>query len=345
MRKFVITFLIFPFGVVFSQNVQNEIIYTIVEGHTIVTNENRFALGCGPTDFCIVTKWKGEFYAVHNGTKTGPFADMQEAFKKCQSVEGEYNEFESRVLQENIWETNVISYDDNSKVILKQGAKQFGPFDMLQMVWLSPDKKNFYACCTLNNENYFVSSLYGVVKLNGYVSVAHKSACGNNSLVVVSTGKDLMQELMNANLSEMTDEELQQYLEQINQAAETESNPDYFIVTADNKVFGPYTEQLMEGPMYSVSAKTNWHMVYDKKLIVNGVQVVDFGDEYVNPSQIWVSSDGKQIAWSTWDKLVFHNGKSYDYPLHINYCVENGKYWLVWIAFDGKSFIKYKCDF
>jgi len=345
MRKIAIAFLIFPIGVVFSQNVKTEVIYTLEEGHTIVTNENRFALGCAATDFCLVTKWKGEFYAIHNGKKTGPFADMHQAFAVCKGIETTHIEFESRVFQEDVTQSKIIAYNDDSKVILKHSGKQYGPFDMLLMFWLSPDKSNFYAVCSLNKENYFVSSLYGSVKLSGYVTLAHKSSCGSNSLVVVNTGTNIMMDLMNADLSEMNEEQLQQYFEQIIKNAETESNPEVFVVTADNKVFGPYSEQLMDGPVYSVSGKSNWHMVYEKKLIVNGVQVVDFGEQYVNASQIWVSSDGKQIAWSTWDKLVFNNGKSYDYPLHINYCLENGKYKLVWIGFDGKSFIKYKCDF
>lgn len=345
MIRISVTLLLFPYWMLCAQNVQKEIVYTIEEGHEIVTNENRFALGCGSTDFCLVTKWKDEFYAIHNGKKSGPYADMHLAFSMCRSVEGSYIGFESRVFQEDGVQSQFVVYDDDAKVTLRKGSTKYGPFDMLQMFWMSPDKNNFYAVCLLNNETYFVSSLYGSVKLNGYVTQAHKSACGSNSLVVVSTGKNMMQEIMNADLSEMSEEQLQGYFEQLIQTATEESNPNVFVVTADNKTFGPYAEQMMDGPQYGVSSKTNWYMVYDKKLIVNGIQMVDLEEQYVNSSQIWISTDGKQIAWATWDKLVFMNGNSYEYPLHIHYCLEGNKYKLVWICFDGKSFIKYKCDF
>jgi hypothetical protein len=126
---------------------------------------------------------------------------------------------------------------------------------------------------------------------------------------------------------------------------QNQSDPEVFIYTSDGSTFGPFQEYIMNGPRYSISGLKNWHMVSEQKLYINGQQKHVFVDEWPDSDDIWVSSDGNTFAWLTWNSLRFSDGKSYDYPLHVDYCWVNDHYQIIWICLEENSFVRYSRDF
>ncbi len=341
---FIITFFV-SIQLIAQQEVKTETLLTIGNNETVITSESRFVVSCKLKTSCVVTKDndKNTFYVYQNGSKIGTFSSLNEAFSKCNApVElssggSIYNSTDGYVFNEYL----VI---DNEQYSIKFNNKVYGPYQQVTNFLVSEDKQIFYALVRLSDLSQAIVSNYSkLVKIKDNISSFRISPTGKSCMVTTISGVDMATELLKlANLN-LPDEEYQKRVTKIMEDAMKQAqNPSISIFLSNGSVFGPYDKETVKSnnPEFCKTGGDNWMIIIDNKLLINGKPVLDFKDIWVSLDDVWISADGSSYVYKTYDKLVFSDGKIFEYPLVLEYCKEDNG--LVWMILENKSkFVKY----
>lgn len=329
---------------------QRTTIFTAPAGHKIVTHESSFFLSCDETTLCIVTEAPdGRFYSNYKGVMSGPFTEMREAYIKCDEIEmpnSGNNSSYANTMQIGTHD-KFISIDDNGLMNIVFKGKNYGPYELIYSLKISADNTTFFALVkNKDNLTALISNNGNEVVVGGGVIQEHYSQDGTYCMIITNSQNLAMEALMTTDMSEMTPEEQQAFFDKINQIGS--QKPEITLYFSDGTKFGPYSDSQANSSnaIFSTTGGKNWHMVYDHKLFINGIFRHDFGqEEWISAYEVWVSSDGKNFAWKTYEKIYFSNGRSYDFPLLVGSCIQNGINQLHWVSLENNTFIKHTVPF
>lgn len=349
MKKtmFILSLLSLSMGLWAQQEVKREVLLTIPGNETMVTGESRFVIGCTSKQNCIITKdnEKSKFYTYQNGTKIGAFNSMYEAFNK-NSINETDNSSSLVITDDVLRNTDFVSVNDSGRFLLNHLGKVYGPYKLLMNAVMSEDKQVFHAIVRMeDNRQAMVSNVYAPIYLEGNVMGLSASSSGKTALVCVMSGMDVMGEMTKLSELNLPDEEYQARLMKLmEESAKQTAAPSMTVYTSKGQKFGGYEKEKIgsNNPSFCKTGGEHWMMIYDNKLFIDGVVVTDFKDGWIGLNDVWISADGKKFIYKTYEKLIFSDGRTYDYPLVLDYCLESNE--ITWVVLENKNtFVKYSC--
>jgi hypothetical protein len=345
-QKIALICLLFNIFHLFGQTEKKENLLTIGADEIIITSESRFVLSCNSKTSCVLTKDNNKqiYYVYQNGTKTGPFTVLSEAYSKCPISEATNEEGGSIYASSQVANTADYLFFDNNLTTIKFGGKNYGPFKQILGMYVSEDKQKFYAVIrTTDLSQMLISNTGKDIKIEGNISSMKISPKGNSFMVTSISGIDMASELLKLNDLKLSSEEYQKRVNKLMEEVLTQTNPPSISIYLNNgTTFGPYLKEIVrsDDAQFCKTGGDNWMIIVENKLLINGKEVLDFKDNWVSINNIWISEDGNRYAYKTYDKLIFSDGKSYDYPLVLEFCKKENE--LVWIILEhNSSFVKY----
>ncbi len=346
---FILTF--FVLGIYSSraqQEVKKEVLVTIPSSETMITGESRFVIGCSSKQNCIITKDndKFQYYTYQNGVKVGTFASMHEAFSKCSVSNVELNSGSLVENTESTKQAEMFSVNENGQFVISHLGKKHGPYKLIMGLYMSKDKQIFHAVVrTLDNKQAMVSNLYAPIFIDGNIQSMSMSNSGKTFMVSTLSGIDLMGEMTKLGELNLSSEEYQARLMKLmEESSKQTSAPEVNVYLSNGQKFGGYNKDEMATsyPSFCKTGGEHWMMILSNKLYVDGVFVVDFKENWMALNDVWISADGKRFVYKTYDKLIFSDGRTYEYPLVLDFCKESNE--LTWVVLENKnSFVKYSC--
>jgi hypothetical protein len=347
MKKMIfgLSLLTFSIGLRAQQEIKRELLLTIPENETMVTGESRFVVGCTSKQNCIITRdnEKSKFYTYQNGTKIGAFNSIYDAFNK-NSI-NESNNSNSLVMSDDVLRsTDFVTVNDSGLFLLNHLGKVYGPYKLLMNAVISEDKQVFHAIVrTEDNRQAMVSNAYAPIFLEGNIMTLSASSSGKTALVCVMSGIDVMGEMIKLKELNLSDEEYQARLMKLMEESAKQTAASLMTVyTSNGHKFGGYVKEKIgsANPSFCKTGGEHWMMIFENKLYVDGSVVTDFKDGLIGLNDVWISADGVKYIYRTDEKLVFSDGRTYDYPLMLDYCKESNE--ITWVVLENKNtFVKY----
>lgn len=344
IKNCLVSLLLFVNFVVCGQSeVKEDIILTLDKEDILMTNESRFVVSCNEDQMCLVIKNKNNSFSVFkNGKQSGPFENIFEANNQCMGMIGEYDKsslFEPKPMDFN---NSYVVVDENAKYRIKFAGKEFGPYHLIINMFVSDDKQNFFALAMGLDNIWRIVSKSSEVVLAEVPSVLKMSPTGKSCIAITSTGLDLVSEMTKLSELKLPEEEYNKRLSQLMEKAMSSTNvPQNLIYTSDGKKFGPYSSEKLsvDKIAYSKTGGDHWMMIMDQCLFIDGIKATCFENDWVSISDVWISSDGTNYAYKTYDKLVFKD-KSFNFPLSVEYCCQNNACYLMWISLENNINLK-----
>lgn len=340
-----ICLLLNAFGL-FGQQEKKENLLTIGADEVIITSESRFVVSCNTKTSCVLTKVKDkqQYFVYQNGDKIGPFSILSEAYSKCPIPVATNEDGGSIYSKPQVSNVSDYLFLENGLTTIKFAGKNYGPFKQILGMFVSDDKQKFYAVVWATDMSHIlISNSSKDVKIEGNISSMKISPSGNSFMVTSISGVDMATELMKLNDLKLSSEEYQQRVNKLMEEVLKQTNPPSISVYLNNgAMFGPYLKEIVrsDNADFCKTGGDNWMILIENKLLVNGKETIDFKDSWVSLNDIWISEDGKRYVYKTYDKLIFSDGKSYDYPLVLEFCKKENE--LVWIILEhNSSFVRY----
>jgi len=328
-------FFILTFGVLQAQqDIKKEVLFAIPENEEIVFGESRFVIGCDAKEQCIVTRSQGQFFTYQNGLKTGTFSTLADAYQPCKSITEKNTEY-SLVVDVNLFtDQRYCSIDENGMAWIKFKGSKIGPYKQIMGLFVSPDKQNYHALVRKADfSQAMISNLHPPISVEGNFVSMFMSTTGKSFMVCTTNGLDLMTEMIKINELGLSDDEYQKKLIELTQQISSQTAPvELTVYLSDGHKFGGYVKDNINSgsPAFCKTSDEHWMMMINNKLLIDGKEVEDFKDNWIALSDVWVFPDGKSYGYKTYDKLIFNNGKIFDYPLFLDFCEsENSLSWLI----------------
>ncbi len=332
---------------------KTETLLNISKGESFLVSESSSGMICSDGVLCItvynpVTQ---NFYVYHNGTKDGPYKNNQIEQYMCKGDLLKTNKSQDESNEANTQDN--FEFTEDGKMMLVFNGKKYGPYDAIMNVYYSSDKRNF-AAITLdeNQKNVIVSSIAASFAVEGSVSNLVFNKIGNKFLVTSETYSDI-DAIINAKLmslegSKLSDDEMFKIMQEINDlqanSSEESKMTKAYIYTESGIRFGAFDANYIydENPLFAQNSVDNWILILGSKLLINGQEVKDFGEDSPNAKNVFVSKDGKKYAVQFYDKLVMWDGSEYPYPVYTGYCNNM----LVWLSLVNETqLVKYSLPF
>jgi hypothetical protein len=318
------------FFITSQAQVQRKTLVKIATGESLMVWESNIGMSCAGQNICLVSKGTGEEYFVYqNGVKKGPFPDAFTAQKTCNA-----NSFEqAQAITTHYRDGNDHPQYEGGEMRYTFNNRSYGPFERL-MVNVSPDRKHFMAVGSKNGQHSFMSDQTNEKIIPGWAEFFHWDDA-ENGLCVIKSGFDDT-ELINIDFSNMTEAEQIAYLNELQNKIDN-SVSELFVIKLNGEMSGPFSvgEESNNNPGLSLSAQGHWVFSSGTKLIIDGIEVSDFQDEYFETNHVWLSPDAKQWAVKFYDKLLFSDGSEYPYPIMVNYCNEDPSR-IEWICLESE---------
>lgn len=345
----VILYVVFTFlpGLkhVSAQNPSRSVILSLSEAEVPVVTESCFLLKDGADEIYLVTEKGGQIFVYDNGRKSGPFENFAAAgIKEC-SVSSEddcaaYNNSGANAFSPD----KHITYEPGQMTV-KVGGKTYGPFHYVIDMFVNKDEKKFIAVVMDEAMSpSFLNAEGTVFPLEGNVVQVHLSPSGTKGLVSIKVEDNAAAlEVMNTDWGSMTQEQMLELAQKLQeaQAAQDANPPQGYIYMINGEKYGPYDPSIFStnNPGYCKTGGDNWFLIDGSDLYVNGRLLMNLGDEYPRPCDVWLSKDGLRAAVATFDKLYFSDGKTYPFPLRISLTDNGGTTYLSWISFEEEKHI------
>jgi len=333
--------------------VKTEQLLKIGEGETFLISESSAGMICSAGDLCVTTynPSSKNFYVYRNGVKNGPYLKNTIAQNMCQADLPPHKYVNN--YQEEFDFNEYYEYSNDGKVFIVLNGQKFGPYANVMTLQLSPDKNNFVAVIMNMDMSFTVaSSLCNEFNIEGTYSNVSFNNAGTKFLLTVECVSDvnkvINEKMMSLDGKDLSDEEMMKIIQEIsdlqdNASAEQSMRKSY-IYTENGLKYGPFDAELFSGdnPSFLPESGDNWVMIQSHKLFINGIEVKDFGEDYPNTNEFYLSKDGKSYAAWFYDKIILNDGREYGFPVYVNYCNNQ----LVWLCLeDGNQLVKYSVQF
>jgi hypothetical protein len=345
-----------------------KVILSVNEGEEILFPESSISLSDtrGGIQVCTVD-YSGNFYVYTGGNKQGPFSKAEDAFLKIIFPEITQTTEEQTNFENKAWDEKYVSVNEKGESFIHAGDKIFGPFSIVKELYFSSDGKQFAATAGLITdkekyiiEYYLLSSGNPVMKIKGDPGTIRASQ--SLKTVVVCTEEIIRQEIDQKEIQDYTEKvqlimkefensemntdainKMAAKIDQIKKPESTQPQNNYFIYSNSGISLGPFQSCPPEKNLgFGKNSGEKWHFFDSGKLFVSGKFIQDFGLDF-SINNFWWSKTSDGYAFSTYDGLVFSDGKTYPFPLEIMFFEENGKSFLKWITLEERrNFVLYQ---
>jgi hypothetical protein len=318
---------------------KRQILFSIGNDEIPVYDESRIYIENSGTSVSMVTmNFDKKYFLYENGEKKGPFENTESCgFEPGENEENmnssTYN-FEGANIQEDL-----VYNNDNYQSMIRAGDKKYGPFEAIMSVYADKNGK-FLMALTSEGMKFSILTTNGtLIPLDGIPNGISVSPSQNKVMMVVVKEENPALEYMSLDFSKMTQEEIMKVAKEMEEKQKNAPPPEAFIYFNDGKKFGPYPKDPVFGgnPGFCKTGGDNWVFLIGKDLYVNGSLLASLPVDYVSASDIWLSEDGKRYAIISYERILFSDGQSFEYPLKIKRVEKDGLTWLNWISLENKT--------
>ncbi|HOZ31114.1 MAG TPA: hypothetical protein PLL66_09370 [Bacteroidales bacterium] len=333
--------------------VKTEQLLQLGEGESFLIAESSAGMICSAGQLCITTYHSSSknFYVYQNGIKNGPYLKNNIEQYMCK---GDLPKHKNLYSAQGDFDINeYYEYLNDGTVFIVLNGQKFGPYANIMNMQLSPDKNNFIAVIMNTDMTFTVaSSLCNEFNIEGTFSNVSFNNAGTKFLLTVECESDinkiLNEKMMSLQGKDLSDEDMMKLVQEItdlqNNASAEQNLKKNYIYTENGLKLGPYdTESFSQNnPTFLPESGNNWVMTQSHKLFINGTEVKDFGEDYPNTNEFYLSKDGKSYAAWFYDKLILNDDREYKFPVYVNYCNNQ----LVWLCLENDNqLVKYSVQF
>lgn len=317
-------------------------IATLQNGENIVYGENCFKLkGANQKTVFVTSKSDNgntKYFVYTNGVKKGPISQLTKDIYDCDNngvfVEKNCASYASQEIPYDDFNKYVVIDQNTGQASIKFNNKSYGPYTTVSQFELSADKKKFYAVVMPMGtmKTMFISSDNKSLEYAGNAEKILVSPDGSDAWIFVR-GTLSLESFQNGETI------------QINENTFKEMN-NVYLINIGGKKLGPFENKDGNGlSTYDVwYCKTNNNLLYKMKddIYMNGVKFKTIPN-FEGICYFWLSPDGKRIVTSNYEKITFEDGESFKAPLEIDYIIENGKTYLIWVSLENETnMVQYK---
>jgi hypothetical protein len=312
-----------------QENPTAAIVYTLEPGEKILDPESTIALSADAADVVLVLAKNEEnnppYFVFRDGRKTGPYAKLGDALRAAyegrENTQGKRHECAAYDPGEPPDSARpVMDSAAGSKQVIQFRGKTFGPYLMIIAAQGTPDGATAYYTASDNDKAWFGCSDGRVVSFGGIPAEIKFSPDGKNGAVMVE-GKLTLAEMNN--LAKLPPEKL---------AAAMNDQEKKFLYTIDGRSFGPFGSSF-QAFWYAKSSNDLFYRVATD-VFRNGT--LWFKASSFDRCQFYPSPDGKSYALSTYEKIIFSDGKSFPSPLDVVALQRAGKTIYRWITLENE---------
>ncbi len=313
-------------------------VYTLEPGEEILRAESTIAISAEAADVILVLAGgKGQsapFFVFRDGKKTGPYAKLEDAMKAAYAGREESREKRNdcAAYMPGDPPDGARPMPDSAaggKQVVKFKGKTFGPYLMILAAKATPDGATAYYTASDNEKAWFGCSDGRVVSFGGIPVELKFSPDGRNAAALVQ-GKLTMGEM--SGLAKLPPERL---------AAAMEDQEKNYLRTIDGKVFGPFSSSFDSGSFWYPGSSNDLYYRIGNDVFRNGSLLFKAGS--FDRCDFYPSADGKAYAFSTYESIVFSDGKSYPFPLDIVVVPRGNKSLFRWITLENdKKLVVYE---
>jgi hypothetical protein len=316
------------------------VLATLQPGESILSAESCFFLSMNNNQLYLVTRQNNQFFIYENGQRKGPFGTLQGSMlKPCES--GRNGDEKCAVYKpvENTGEPEGLSMNESGQYLIKYKDKTFGPYPFVKNYAIWPDKSGFVAIVMDSQmKSTFVTSDGQPIPLKGDVDAIHISPVGKKYVFAVKEREEINLDLMNE-VSKMTQEQLLKFAREQEAKQKSAGPPKAYVYASGGAKYGPFEQGAFytNNPAFTKTGGDNWIMILSNVLYINGQKIKEFENIDLNSCNIWLSKDGKRYAITSYDKLIFTDGKSYGYPMETIAFEKDGKVFIKWISLENEK--------
>jgi hypothetical protein len=344
------------------------VILTIDKGEEILFPESSISLNDtrGGIQVCTADG-SGNYYAYIGGRKQGPFSNKEDAFGKIVFPETTENSTDLTNFDNKAFDEKFLTVNLNGESFIKAGGKNLGPYSIVKELYFSSDGKHFAATAGLlvdkekfMTEYLLLSSESSDIKLKGEPGTIRYSQSLKTVVVcaeeVIRQEVDmkevedysakvqaLMKEFENGEMNADAIAKLGEKMEQLKKPDNSQPQNSYYIYSNNGIVLGPFKSCPSEKNLgFGLNSGERWHFFDSGKLYISGKLAKDFGSD-ISITNFWWSKSGNGYAFSTYNELVFSDGKTYPFPLEVVPVYESGKSLLKWLILEeNRKFVLYQ---
>ncbi len=313
-------------------------VYILDPDEEILNPESTIAFSAEAVDVILLLakdeEKKPPYFVFRDGKKTGPYAKIGDALRAA--YEGKENAFGKQ--------RECASYDPGEppddarpmtdsaaggKQVIQFKGKTFGPYVMIFAARATPDGATAFYTAGDNDKAWLGSSDGRVVSFGGIPGELKFSPDGKNAAVMVE-GKLTLAEMNN--LAKLPPDKL---------AAAMNDQEKKFLYTLDGRTFGPFGSSFQAYSFWYAKSSNDLFYLVGDDVFKNGVLWFKAGS--FDRCQFYPSPDGKTYAVSTYESIVFSDGKAFPSPLDVIAFERAGKTIYRWITLENdKKIVVYE---
>ena len=164
------------------------VVFTLADDETLLYDESEIITKNNKLSYSfIIQNKKYEFFLVEDGKRTGPFKEsplksMRESEEGDEGSSGSNND---EVSLGDKKDPVAIQYSKtiNSKLFIVFNGKNYGPYDFVSKMIVSPDKKQFFALVTIGSESPMMAKMgMGYSFMVNEATLKQKAGAGGMSM-------------------------------------------------------------------------------------------------------------------------------------------------------------------
>ncbi|HEV8515938.1 MAG TPA: hypothetical protein VGQ59_21805 [Cyclobacteriaceae bacterium] len=196
-------------------------------------------------------------------------------------------------------------------------GKKYGPYKLVQKLYLTNDGKNFFAIVMEDKAG---------------------NSQGQNKMITSVSTKVLILGDMDSPVSCFASPDNSDF----GYVAMSLTGQKYVIVTSSGKTYERPLSTGFSGVWFSAIGN---HVIFlsQNQLAMDGQVIKTFGNEGTpNPCDLFVSADGKGVTIIKDNKVSFADGDYFEYPMKIAIVYVGGKPYYKWMALENKEVVVYQ---
>jgi hypothetical protein len=334
----ILSLLSIPFVFLQGQSVRQNLFSIGIDEIPVYDESCIFLENSGNRVTMVTMNFDSKYFFYENGEKKGPFENTESCGFEPGGNEDNMSSSTYNYDGANIQE-DLVFHNENYQQMIRVGDKNCGPFEAIISVYADKNGK-FLMALTSEGMKFSILTTNGtLIHLDGMPNGTSVSPSQNKVMIVVVKEENPALEYMSLDFSKMTQDELMNVAKEIEEKQKNAPPPEAFIYLNDGKKFGPYPKDPVFGgnPGFCKTGGDNWVFLVGKDLFVNGSLLASLPVDYVSASDIWLSEDGKHYAIISYERILFSDGESFEYPLKIIMEEKEGKTWLNWISLENKT--------
>ena len=240
----------------------------------------------------VVQNSRYEYFVIDNGTRTGPFKNPP---IKSSNAENENSSSENEVSMGDKKDPVAIQYTKTiaGKLHIVFNGKNYGPYDHVSKMVVSPDQKKFFAVATIGGGNAMTTKM-GMGFTHIISSAGIKQKVGTGSTIPM---KFYVSESFSHAMVLVMNQENQQLTTATTSGKQTEANMADMFGSGESK-----TMVSDKGDIITIPSQS------PRQILVNGNEVASFKVPIENMNRLFITPDVTKSIYYTNGKLYKADG-------------------------------------